>query len=253
MSETLEIGIIAEGPTDILVIKEIVENLISDQYEFICTSIQPKCSAAFEQLNTELGTGWSGVCRCLLEMKKQSNGKFDQHIGIQRLNMLIIHLDVDVTRQSYADGHLQNIDNNLPCPSISCPLPPKRKKLCPSNCDIPRQRADTIRQVVLNWLNNCTPQHLVFCTPSDAMDAWVFAAFFPDDICVQQNKLECVEKPERLLTSKSKQNRIKKTVADYRKKVVGSFGDLWSNARKNCSEAERFSQEFMQVLNIVKK
>ncbi|MDR2755337.1 MAG: hypothetical protein LBC20_06485 [Planctomycetaceae bacterium] len=252
MSETLEIGIIAEGPTDILVIKEIVENLISDQCEFTCTSIQPKCSAAFEQLNTELGTGWSGVCRCLLEMKEQSNGKFNQHIGIQRLDILIIHLDVDVTRQSYAEGHLRNIDDNLPCPSIPCSLSPKRRKLCPSNCDIPHQRADAIRQVVLNWLN-CTPQQLVFCTPSDAMDAWVFAAFFPDDTRIRQNKLECVEKPERLLKSQPKQKRIEKTVMDYRKKVVGSFGDLWSNARKNCSEAERFSQEFLQILNIVKK
>ncbi|MDR2117257.1 MAG: hypothetical protein LBP87_12840 [Planctomycetaceae bacterium] len=251
MSETLEIGIIAEGPTDILVIKEIVENLISDQYEFTCTSIQPKCSAVFEQLNTELGTGWSGVCRCLLEMKKQSNGKFDQHIGIKRLNLLIIHLDVDVTRQSYKDGHLRNIDNNLPCPSIQCPLPLRQRNQCPSDCDIPRQRANAIRQVVLNWLDNCTPQNLVFCTPSQAMDAWVFAAFFPDDIRIRQNKLECVERPERLLKSKPKQKRIEKTVTDYRKKIVGSYCNLWSNVRQNCSEAERFSQEFLKVLNTV--
>jgi hypothetical protein len=253
MSSVLKIGIIAEGPTDMLVIKEIVNNLIADQYEFICTLIQPQCSAAFEQLNTELGTGWSGVCRCLLEMKKQSNGKFNQHTRVNHFNILIIQLDVDVTRQSYEDGHLSHIDDNLPCPPISCPLSPRQRNQCPSNCDIPRQRANAIRQVVLNWIDNCPPQHLVFCTPAQAIEAWVFAAFFPNDALIRRNKLECTEVPERLLKSKPKQKRIEKTVKDYREKVVNNFCSRWSKVRKNCSEAERFSQEFLQVLNAIER
>jgi hypothetical protein len=254
MSSALKIGIIAEGPTDKFVIEEIVDNLIADQCEFVCTLIQPQCSAAFEQLNTELGTGWSGVCRCLLDMKKQSKGKkFNQHARINHFNILIIHLDVDVARQSYEKGHLPHIDDNLPCLPIPCPLSSRQRNQCPPDCDIPRRRADAIRQVVLNWIDNRIPQHLVFCTPAQAIDAWVFAAFFPDDKLIQRNKLECAEIPERLLKSKPKRNRIEKTVKDYREKVVNNLSSLWSDVRRNCSEAERFSQEFLQVLDTVER
>ena len=246
MSNPLSVGIIAEGPTDHIMIHEIIQNLMRGKRDVIFHSIQPEMSAAFAQIQGPTGTGWSGVFRRIELILQWGPFQITNFLlSSLDLDVLIVHLDGDVSRESYEEGHLAHITlNNLPCNQICCPLGKEQwTKPCDKNCIAPRQRIDQLRHVLLGWMHlNERVNDIVLCTPQDASDTWVLAALFPDNKFVQQKKLECQQSPANILSSTY---HINKNVRDYRNKVQGKLNEKWDNARKNISEAERFSKEFL--------
>ena len=248
MSNSISIGVIAEGPTDYIIIREALHHLVRER-DFTLFPIQPEISETFEQIQGPTGTGWSGVYRQIALIGNFGPFLLSVNPLLSRYDMLIIHLDADVARETYDRGHLSFVDkDDLPCPPIPCPSSKqKNMKTCIRKCIVPRQRLDTLRNVIMGWMNlnaNTLPHNIVLCTPADRSDAWVVAAFPRDNKNNRYRNLECVRSPENLL----KRFGIKKNIRDYKERVECVLRECWPNVRKVCAEAERFSSDVIRAI-----
>jgi len=256
-SDSLVVGIIAEGLTDIVVIRSIIHSLISDidyEREVIFRLIQPPMTKSFEQEQDSTGTGWSGVYRQIELIRKLGDFQIITNplLSASQLDVLIVHLDGDVSREKYADGRLPHVKlNNLPCKPISCPLGERQQsKPCIKACSVPQQKSTQLQQVLLDWMGLTTRrQEIVLCTPFDATDAWILAAFFPTHRLVQKKKLECHQKPANILEH---EYRVHKTAKYYLNKVECQLKDLWNTVRKTAQKPSGFQRNFSQVLLLSK-
>lgn len=108
------VGIIAEGPTDVEVIEGILRTVFAKD-TFCFRTISPTPQELQSQRKKE-GFGWGGVyrvCKDLrekLEMLTLMGAAFD---------LLVIHVDGDVAYKDYADIEEQPLQNDLPCASVT--------------------------------------------------------------------------------------------------------------------------------------
>jgi hypothetical protein len=136
------VGIIAEGPTDFLVLEEIMKTVTPD-IEFLHIHPAPAVSS-------RLGNGWRGV-----KAWCQENGpELETYLaGVQSrpLNLLVIHTDCSMADKLGADR---------PCPPAS-------------------DTALALKQVIEEtWLCRVPlPEFVILATPAMSSDAWVVAAF----------------------------------------------------------------------------
>jgi len=245
MSSSLSVGIIAEGPTDHIVIRDIIQNLMGDKREVIFHQIQPEVSNTLALLQGSTGEGWAGVYRQIAFIRKYGDFQIMMNplLALYPLDILIIHLDGDVSRETYENGHLSYVmDKNLPCKEIPCPLKQQHATPCVVQCSVPQQKVDQLQNVLYDWMGlSGKTKGIILCTPFDAIEAWVLAAFHPNDKLVQKKKLECQIKPANILGSVY---HIK-SMQDYKDKVQNRLKDSWHVARKHCVTAERFSTDFL--------
>lgn len=220
MSETLQISVVCEGITDHHVIQAAIESILSSK-SAVVTMIQPEKSIALDGLGA-FGGGWKGVrnwCNTALPF-----------IGIRDVpDALILHVDADV-----AD------DEEINC-SRSCP---------PA-----RATTDSLREfVITNWCGGSIPAQTVFCTPSKNIESWVLQALYPNDAIVKAG-IECRAKPESLLAAKPKDEKMVSRKGDSYKKHPNKYlmrqpeiSKNWPSVRKGCTEADRFSREFLKQI-----
>lgn len=226
MSEVLKVGLVCEGPTDRIVINSAAAALLGDR-DFLLRQLQPEDSLAFGPT----GTGWAGVYRWCLQAAEQSGGSLGANALFDFYDVLILHIDVDVADGTYESGNIVTSRVDLPCPPQPCPPP--------------SDSADLLRDVVLGWIGEAAiPPHAVFCTPSKSTEAWVLAALFPTDPVLVSGMLECYPTPANLIASKPIDVRFKKTVKSYQERA-GDISRNWARVRRFCSEAERFSTDFL--------
>ena len=234
MSEVLRVALVCEGPTDRIVINAALSSLLGRR-DFQLSQLQPEESLAFGPT----GTGWSGVYRWCRQAADQGRGALRNNPLFESFDILVLHLDADVADQTYGSANITEPATDLPC-SVPCPPPDDTTNL--------------LRQVVLGWLSeDSIPPSTVLCTPSKSMETWVLAALYPADPIVLAGTLECRDAPANLLSAKPAQLRLvrgsKKVVERYQDRA-GDIGRQWSRVRALCSEAERFSSEFLAVIAI---
>lgn len=230
MSE-LRVALVAEGPTDAIVIGAALKALLPRP--FVLTLLQP------EPIRPELGTGWGGVLRWCREFMARGYAGFEVDPTLPGFDLFIVHIDADVAEESYADVGAEFADLALqhgwpPLPEV-LPCPP------------PSSSADAMRACLLSWagLKVLGPK-TVLCVPSKAVEAWLTAAVFGGGHTLL-DRIECNLNLGAQLKALPKSQRIKKSTIDYRlrqHKVMQS----WSIVRQRCSEAERFSVEIKAVL-----
>lgn len=229
MSEEVRIALVAEGPTDRIVIESAVEAMVADR-PFVLRQIQPEQSAAFGQA----GTGWVGVYRWCKQAAKRGGGRLRDDQLLREYHLLLLHLDADAADKDYADGAILGEPPDLPC-AAACP---------PSSAT-----TNALRIVLLRWAGEAaTPPRVVLCTPSKATEAWVVAAIFPGDPSVPN--IECLPNPEVRLAAQPAPVRIRKKQRDYDSKR-SEFRDAWPTLVTTLSEAARFSSEFAAELATV--
>jgi hypothetical protein len=82
-------------------------------------------------------------------------------------------------------------------------------------------------------------------------DTWVLAALFPDDIANSAIQLECRQDVAVVLQSKPLPQRLirsgQKKLTKYQERE-SELKIAWPRVRAVCSEADRFSQEFLATL-----
>ena len=226
MSDPVRIGVVAEGPTDFIVILALAQEILGDR-EFVPVQIQPP-ESDFANSQGPLGGGWPGVFSwCQI----QGSGGADACIDIlANLNVLVIHVDADIARER----DLAHLSLTRPCPPAS-------------------DTVDRVRDHLLDKLGlREPPPRLVFCIPAQATEAWVFACLHPDEVDFHQ-PFECRPKPESLLVAKGpyrlarkKGSKVDKDVGRYRD-AAGDISAGWDQACGRLAEAERFRREFLQA------
>ena len=234
MSDPLRIALVAEGPTDGIVIEAALRSMFNDQ-PFVLKQIFPEGSVTFGTM----GGGWVGVYRWCHAAATRGGGRLsgDQLIfGAGNFDLLILHLDADVAGDDYANGSLTPLptDGNLPCER---PCPP------------PRDSTDELRRVLLSWCGEAAPpDRTVICMPSKSTEAWVVAALFPNDQAMAQG-IECYANPVSRLGLQPAAHRIRKKKRDYLDRS-DDIEQAWSRIAVPAAlgEAFRFQSEFLAAV-----
>ena len=237
MSEPLRVAFVVEGPTDFIMLKAIIGNLIKER-DFVAQVLQPEISEAFKPVPGEDG-GWPGVYRWCFQAADQGDGRLSNNPLLVFHDLLVLQLDADVAEAHYSDGHIHDpfSESTLPCQE---PCPP------------PSATTDRLRAVVLRWLGETTtPPHMIFCTPSKALETWILVALFPDDSIASRSEVECYRNPANTLQGKPQGRRLvrsgKKNVEKYRE-LAPECARNWSMVTTRCSEAARFENSFLSAL-----
>ncbi len=218
----LTIGLVAEGPTDSLLLELLIDQLLQAKHHYV--ELQPKLSktGGFGKH----GGGWRGVhawCQTLAEDSQKLKAHFLQ------LNLLIIHIDADVA-----------CENEINCAK---PCPPAQ-----DSCEALAQR-------VMTWLGYlATNNKLVLCIPADNTEAWVLAAHdiqTPYHVPPDQ-PLECVQKPDMIISNQAykkphrllrrKDGKPKKTKRDYQQ-LIPVVLDNWKEVKRICPQAAKFEDD----------
>lgn len=227
MSEALRVALVAEGPTDKIVLEAALASML-DGRPFILRQLQPEESAPFGQV----GTGWIGVYRWCRQAVARSGGALRNDVLYLAYDALLLHLDADVAEKSYRDGSIDETVLDLPCVQ---PCPP------------PSATTNPLRHVLLRWLGESSPPpRTVLCTPSKSMEAWVVAALFPNDLAVSRG-IECWPNPEQRLGQQPKELRHRKNQRDYQNQAQ-ALTIAWPRLSSTLDEARRFQGEFLAAL-----
>lgn len=91
----LRVALIAEGPTDAIVIEAALKALLPRP--FVMTRLQP------EPTRPQLGTGWGGVLRWCLEFASRGHARLEEDPTLPGFDLFVIHTDADVAECSYGD------------------------------------------------------------------------------------------------------------------------------------------------------
>jgi hypothetical protein len=227
MSEPLRVALVAEGPTDKVVLEAALSSMLGGR-SFIFRQLQPEESLPFGPI----GTGWVGVYKWCREAARRDDGSLRHDILYKTYDILILQLDADVAEKTYASGNIQKAAEDLPC---SNPCPP------------PSASTNPLRNVLLRWAGeNNVPPKTVLCTPSKSTEAWVVAALFPNDEATL-NGIECWPHPERRLGQQPASQRIQRRLEDFENRFEELKG-AWPNVAASLTEAQRFQTEFLALV-----
>jgi hypothetical protein len=232
MSEPLRVALVAEGPTDKIVIEAAIGSVLGAK-SFILKQLQPEESLPFSQVRG----GWGGVYHWCRQASARAGGALRHDPLFVTFDLLILHLDADVAQNSYADAGIVDAINDLPC-----------VQLCPP----PEDTTNLLRALLLRWVGEVQlPPRTVLCTPSKSTEAWVLTALYPDDPVVMSGNIECYATPHLQLQAKSMKGRMvtggKKIPRMYRQRGPGIYTG-WPQVRARCTEAERFSIDFQTLI-----
>lgn len=227
----LRVALVAEGPTDAIVIEAALKALLPGR-AFVLTRLQP------EPTRPKMGTGWGGVLRWCLDFATRGHARFEDDPTLPGFDLFVVHLDADIAEKRYADVSIEIADlagqRNWPALPNIVPCPPA------SGC------ADVVRGCLLSWAGmQALGPKTVLCVPSKAVDAWIVAAVFGDGHALLTG-LECNLNIESQLGALPKAQRLKKTQREYRAHS-GAITKAWSTVRQRCTQAERFSTEVTAV------
>ncbi len=232
MSEPLRIALVAEGPTDGIVIEACLRSMLQTR-AFVIHQIFPEGSAAFGPL----GAGWGGVYRWCHQSVSRGNGHLrDDSLVFQRFDLLILQLDADVAACNYQDDSITPTASDGAIP-------------CEQHCPPPSATTDALRTVLLSWCGETAiPAKTVICMPSKSTEAWVVAALFPEDKAIADG-IECYPAPENRLGQQKKQHRIRKCQRDYRARAT-EIETAWPRLATSdaLAEAYRFQVEFLAAV-----
>ncbi|ABK98171.1 hypothetical protein [Pelobacter propionicus] len=231
MSESLRIALIAEGPTDKIVIEAALKAIL--QQPFVLIPLQP------EPTRPDLGGGWCGVLKWCREFRARGYGSFEEDPTLELYDFFILHLDADVAHKSYSDvgpaieqEAQQSAWGALPCFQ---PCPP------------PGATVNGLKSVLFSWLGVASVgSRTVLCIPSKSTETWLAVAVYPDNENLL-NGLECTLIMEGRLASLSKGQRIRKSAREYTNHAATITG-AWDSVRAQCSQADVFHNNSTTIL-----
>lgn len=227
MSDPFRVAVVAEGPTDKIIIEAVIFSVFGDR-PFVLRQLQPEGSLAFGPM----GTGWGGVYRWCRQASARAGGPIRNDPLFLTYDLLILHLDAEVAGEDYANARIADPANDLPC---SQPCPP------------PEASTNALRSVMLRWVGeNVVPPKTVLCTPSMSTDTWVLCALYPSVVSAIKGNIECLPNPDHRLQAQPKTGRLvtggDKIPRVYRARAH-EITQAWDQVRDLCSEARRFSSD----------
>lgn len=240
------IGIVGEGPTDYMVLKEVVDHITGE--ENIYHRLQPEPNAM-----GQYGNGWKGVWKWCEDNAVLLDSIFDNIMP--KLDLLIIQMDADVVRKEkeihcvceLACRVRDSQVHPLSCERLkseNCPilLP------CEAHENTPNGYRDHIENSIRTWLNsNGNREDVVITVPCDSTDAWIVAAY--GDL----ENAEMVKDPWENVISRGKYYhdiRVpgnKKSTTVYAKFLPVLVRE-WENVVQLCENAKDFEEKIKEFL-----
>ena len=178
--------------------------------------------------------GWGGVYKWCRQVLEQAEGPACENPIFALNDLVVIQVDADVAGMKYKNYGIKDTPNDdLPCEQ-DCP---------PSSAT-----TDALRAVMLGWLGETSvPPGAVLCTPSKNIETWVLVALFPNDESAKKPNIECRWDGEVRLRKHGLIKSGQKLIDEYRGNEK-SIQDAWPSVRQKCSEAERFSKDFLALV-----
>lgn len=234
MSNPLKIALVAEGPTDLVVIQAALKAVLP--HPFIITLLQP------EATQPQMGNGWGGVLKWCNSAQQRHHGSLDSDPTLMGFDLLVIHVDVDVSTLKYENYGAavtelaqQNNWGTLPC---SQPCPPVADTV------------DALRSVIQSWLGGATPgDRTVFCLPAQSSGTWLAAAVLtPGHPLLAKGECDINLEKRLVSTELPKKERIKKKKPDYQVHAP-RITQKWDQVKDLCSQAAQFEQTVLSTFN----
>jgi hypothetical protein len=210
----LRVGIVAEGPSDWLVLQEVMKSVHPD-VEFV--SLHPD-----QTLSQSLGQGWRGVRAWCVEngprLELIMNGD-----SSRPLHILVIHADCSMADKANAEH---------PCPPAS-------------------DTAVALAKVVESEWLGCKPrpEFVVIATPSQSSDAWVVATLDPS--YVNLANIECDKAVEeefvRRRLFRRRDGQVKKPGKVYAP-IAARISQSIDHVCTHCPQAEAFRANFRNAV-----
>lgn len=222
--KNLTIGIVAEGPTDVILIEELVSLLLPGEHHFLL--LQPDLSET-PGFGVH-GAGWKGVVAwCESIAKEYGDISFYMQKAVPVMDLLIIHVDGDIAREV-------EIECACPCPPVEDTVYALEKK-------------------IIQWLGviEDLPDGVICCVPTDNTETWILAAYDEQRIyhSPPERYLECLHDPELIICQKPfkllklKEGKPKKTQVKYREELIPKVIQKWSIVKEICTQAKRFEEK----------
>jgi hypothetical protein len=233
MSDALKIALVAEGPTDLEVIQAALKAVLP--HPFIMTLLQP------EATQPQMGGGWGGVLKWCDAAQQRHHGSLDTDPTLSGFDLLIIHIDVDVSTSKYDDCGAavtqlaqQNNWGTLPCSQPWLPV---------------ADTVDALMSVIQSWLGGATPgDRTLFCLPAQSSDTWLAAAVLsPGDFLLAN--VECDVNLENRLATLPKKQRIKKNKRDYQVHAP-RITQHWTQVKILCTQAAEFEKTVLNTISV---
>jgi hypothetical protein len=206
----LRVGIVAEGPSDWIVLQEVMKTVHSET-EFV--RLHPN-----QILSSRLGQGWRGVKAWCVENRSQLD-LIMAGGGESPLNVLVIHADCSMANKAKLDR---------PCPPAS------------------DTAIGLARAIEIEWLGcDPRPEYIVIATPSQSSDAWVVATFDPPYANLAD--IECDKAVEeefvRRKLLRRRDGQVKKPAKLY-SPLASRINQTIELVCHHCSQAEEFRKNF---------
>ncbi|CEG51392.1 hypothetical protein ACIGHJ_07250 [Stutzerimonas kunmingensis] len=230
MSE-LSIALVAEGDTDLVIIEAALRAIL--EQPFTLTQLQP------EATRPKMGTGWCGVLKWCDASAQRHSDCLDSDPTLARFDLLIIHLDVDVASESYANAGdtVQKMAQEknwhvLPCAQ---PCPPVIDSVVP------------LKAALDSWLRPASRgTKTVLCLPAQASGTWLAAASLPNGHALLTGA-ECNINVESRLSGLPMDLRIRKKVREYREHAPNVTRN-WPVVKAVCSQALDFESAVLAAI-----
>jgi hypothetical protein len=228
---SLRIGLVAEGSTDVVIIEAALNGFLDRR--FVLSLLQP------EATQPHLGAGWTGVAKWCHHAALRYQGDLNTDPTLSHFDLLIIHLDVDVTGFSYDQGgeplrqlalthHWQPLPTACICPPID-------------HCVTDLQR------VLSSWLHPAVlGAKSVLCLPAQSSGTWLAAAVLDDQHHLIAEPLECNAVEDQLPRLRRKQ-RIKKNKRDYQAQAH-LITEHWQRITTKCRQAQQFQADVLAAI-----
>ena len=224
----LQVALVAEGDTDVVVIKAALRALL--QAPFTLNVLPP------EPTRAGFGGGWSGVFKWCREVAREGVASLDKNPTFAAFDLVVIHVDADVAEGKYAQcgSAVEEDAKTLP------PLP------CSQPCPPAEAGANEIRSRIQAWLGTTSlGPKAILCVPSKSSEAWLSAAVLDDNHPLLRN-LECNLNLAAQLAALPLATRIKKTKKGFQAHEQALVSG-WARVRQRCTQAERFSADVEQA------
>ena len=170
------IGIVGEGPTDYLVIKEVIDFVSGEENTYIRLQPEPNLQGKF-------GNGWKGVWKWCEDTAPILEKIFCDITP--KMDLLVVQMDADVSRKE-KEVHCLCKSNScdkkgnvhpLKCDEIKnekCPVVLPCENHAPSSAGY----AAHLHEIIMRWLNlKEEKDNILVMIPCDSTDAWIVAAY----------------------------------------------------------------------------
>lgn len=227
----LHIALVVEGITDLVIIEAALKAIV--EKPFTLTKLQP------EATTPKMGEGWSGVLKWCDASGQRHPACLDSDPTLEQFDLLIIHLDVDVSSERYANAgavvQSMAVQKNwgvLPCAQ---PCPPVINSVTP------------LAATLDSWLRPASRgSKTVLCLPAQASGTWLAAAYLPNADALLLGA-ECNIRVETRLAGLSLDRRIRKKEREYRQHA-SKVTNNWSEIKAICSQAVAFESAVLAAI-----